>query len=152
VANTDKLTINERLIPDEFDTDGGDLILEGTNRHPTTELKHTYAIEQPIPEHTPQLSNTPCNVITNLTKFPTTTSHDAPDDYSQSPYLQQSPMPMMAEYHNILRDPQINKTISPHRHPQIYVISRTMTSKGMSSYTNTCPYLSLSTQQPGYHA
>jgi hypothetical protein len=87
-VNTDKLTINERLIPDEFDTDGGDLIPEGTDRHPTTILQHTYVTEQPIAVHTSQPSDdTPCDVNMNLTKFPTTMSQDAPDDYSQSHHL-----------------------------------------------------------------
>ena len=82
--NIDKLTINERLIPDEFDTDGGDLIPEGTDRHPTTKLQHTYVTEQPITAHTAQPSTTPCNVNMILPKFPTPMSQDAPDDHSQS--------------------------------------------------------------------
>jgi hypothetical protein len=67
-------------------------------------------MEQPTTEHMFQPSNTPSD---DPTKFPTITSPDAPEDYSHSTHFQQSPMPMMDEYHHILRDPQINKTISP---------------------------------------
>ena len=111
--NIDKLTINERLIPDEFDPDGGDLIPEGTDRHPTIKLQHTYVTEQPITAHTVQPSTTPCNVNMTLPKFPTPMSQDAPDDHSQSYHTQQSQTPTMDDCHNTMRDAHLNKMTSP---------------------------------------
>ena len=113
--NTDKLTINERLIPDEFDTDGRDLILGVNERHTTTTQQHTYVTEQPIAVHTPKPPNspTPCDIDMDLDELRTITSQVDPNDNSQSNHLQHYPMPLMAEYQNILHDAQISKTVSP---------------------------------------
>ena len=81
---TDELTINERLIPDEHSTNGGDPASKGDNQ---TTQQHKVVTKQPVTEHTLDPPNSPISCDGNTT--------------------------VVDQYQAILREARANKMISP---------------------------------------
>ena len=107
----DKLTINERLIPDEHSTNGGDPILKGGN---LTAQQHTLVTEQPVKEHIldPPDSSTYCEDSAALRPRAIKSNVDI-NDHLQSSNSSQSSIEAVDQHHAILREARANKMISP---------------------------------------